>query len=419
MRSSPAFILVLITLLCTMSAAASSSIVNLTLAPGQAEYVDLVAFQNGTEPWREVSPEGGIHALEVTDAAGRFGVAVVCSGGGADRVRLLEARVLQATTAELTAVTLPCEGAMEPTPRTAELTGSVSNVAEGFDQLEVLTEHGSGRARREQGYAFALAGLTRGVHDVLVAALDDGQGILHLALRHGVDVENGGRVTIDFNSGAAPAEFGLTVHNALPGRPASVTTFLRTWNGTSALLSTAFAAPSSNSFEATFLTVPTHVLGAGDMHYLNVATTDEHGQYLGVDRIFYEGEELQLSLPEGHLDLTAAPVLPGSYPRYGVTWADVGAALTSSKVSVITPDLHTEWRVSVTRGWSGENTYHLPDLSSLPSWKPEWNTAPEAVTYANAELSAVFGPVATSLNFIYDRQPGESRYIRANVVFAH
>lgn len=417
MRSSPAFILVLITLLCTMSAAASSSIVNLTLAPGQAEYVDLVAFQNGTEPWREVSPEGGIHALKVTDAAGRFGVAVVCSGGGADRVRLLEARVLQATTAELTAVTLPCEGAMEPTPRTAELTGSVSNVAEGFDQLEVLTEHGSGRARREQGYAFALAGLTRGVHDVLVAALDDGQGIQQLALQHGVEVAGSGHTTIDFSTGVAPAEFGLTVEDALPGRPASVTTFLRTLNGTSALLSTAFAVPSSDSFEATFLAVPSHVLGAGDMHYLNVATTDEHGQYLGIDRIFHEGEDLDLSLPAGHLNLTAAPVLPGSYPRYGVTWADVGAELISGKVSFTAPDLITEWHVSVTAGWSSENIYHLPDLSSLPGWKPEWNTAAETVTYANAELSAMFGPVATSLNFIYDRQAGERRYIRASVLF--
>ncbi len=417
MPRSPAPFFLLLALLAFTAAAASSHEVDLTLEPGQAEYVHFVAFQDGTQPWRVATHGRDGYTFEVTDAAGRFGLAVVCQNRTTTGPMVLELRVLQATAAEITAVTLPCQGAPAPTERTAVLTGSVSNVAGGFEQLEVLTGGSSGRTSALDDYAFALSGLSPGAHDVLVVGLDQGQRLQHLAVRHGVEVEGSGHTTIDFSTGAAPAEFGLTVQGAVPGRPTSVMTFLRTKNGASALLSDAFAVPTSHTFAATFRAVPAHVLGAGDMHYLHVATTDELGQYLGADRIFHEGEELVLSLPAGHLSPAAADVLPGSYPRYGVTWADVGAAVISGKFSYTAPGATTEWHVSVTDGWLSEDVYHLPDLSQLDGWKPEWNAAAEDVTYASAELSAMFSPVATALNFIHERRAGENRYIRASVRF--
>ena len=134
------------------------------------------------------------------------------------------------------------------------------------------------------------------------------------------------------------------------------------------------------------------------MQALYVSSTDASGTTREVGRYFVEGEDLEVTLPEGSLDLEAALVTPNLRARHQVTWSDVGATLTNVYVAYDTDELETGWEVILTPGWLAETSYTVPDLSDLGGWQPAWNATQAEITYTFIFLGAGFEPTEQALH---------------------
>jgi len=399
-----------------------SATVRLTIPPEHLPLVQLVAFQNGEGSWTELEKGAGPYELEVTDSSGRYGVALVCLHSppgdeeGNDSRPYLEPIILQTTVAEFSSLTLPCIEALygyDDRSGSGDLTGEVSN----FEPLNGELLYFSAGPRDigvspSANPSFSLADLADGVFDLIVSLRPDDQAITRLAVKHDVEVSNGAaHVEVDWDTSHAVETFQLTVNGTRPDDEMWVFSSLETKNGTWAYFGDAEAGTPGSEYRTQYRAAPVEVLQQGDLQSLYLSAEDSSGQIRTVQRFFTAGQDLEVDLPKGYLNLTATPVA-GPYPRFALAWDEVGATLNSSYISYHTDELQTGWDVLITRGWLTANSYTLPDLSDLDSWNPTWNASDPEIDFTYNWFNTFFEPLDAAMDHHinwYERQEGEYR----------
>lgn len=380
--------------------------VTVSIAEGHEGFVRLVAYQDGADAWRELDAVDGGYSFEVTDEAGRYGVALVCyyhGGTGVDAWRYLEPVVFHATTDEFNDVTIPCiEAAWETPEATTDLTVTIENPVPG-------AEHGIRVAGltywvREAPYERALGPLWEGLHDVVVYLEDASGAPERLVVHHDADTSAPGGVSVDFDQSLSTEVFDVTVEGVTAGASVTVISDLVTKNGTWKQLSNSGDLVDTTSYETTYRAAPAALLEAGHENRLWVTAVDGSGSRRTVERSFLTGRDTEIQLPEGDLELTEVPVTQSGYPLYGLAWRDLDSAFTSVYFSFDTDDLGIAWEGTITPGWSAGSAYTIPDLSGLEGWDAAWNASEADVVNAYFSATAVFtaSELSEEVLFLWD-----------------
>ena len=392
--------------------------VTVTVPETSVQYTLLFAYQDGDGDWAELTSSNGAYQFEVTNGAGRYGVALVCFHTDDGYSPYLEPIVLHATTSEFSTLTLPCIDALYDYPDQVEgtiLTGTVINVDPAAFPTVNLNAGGIGHgASALSNYEFNLGYLYEGVFDVVASIQNDNYKITRLAIEHDVKVENGlGDATVDWGDSRDVQTFDLTIRGVAAGDDVNVDNHLTTRNGTWASFTFTETKAAGSEHRTTYAAAPQEVLAPGDMHSLFVSATDAAGHTRSLMRNYSgAGEDLVVALPEGSLNLKATRVTTGAYPRFELTWDDVGATLINAYIAYDTDELETGWSVFITPGWLTERAYVLPDFSGLDSWDPAWNASEADLVYTFNWFGAFFVPTEQALHrSIYweDIQEGEYR----------
>lgn len=406
---------------CTSEPPPDVTTVTVTLADGHEAFVQFVAYQDGDGAWTELEPTDGAYRFDVTDDAGRYGVAVVCYHPDDEFQPTLEPVVLHATISELYTLTLPCTAALDEDPDQVEgtlLTGQVINVDPAVHASLYVNAGGWGHDTTAlQNYEFSVGFMYDGVFDLIAAVRDEDYHMSRLAIQHDVVVAGGGTATIDWDTSREVETFGLTIHGITPGDYIEIDASLRTKNDTWAGFTYEVATINASSHATTYSAAPQALLAPGDLQSLWVASEDGDRQLRMAVRYFTAGEDLDVTLPEGKLNPQASTLPAGAYPRLAIEWDDVGSTLINVYLSHLTDELDTGWELFLTSGWLTENAYTLPDFSGLESWDPAWNVSEGDVYDTYNWLGAHFGPTDQALDStIYWNEPreGERRSIGAN-----
>lgn len=371
-------------------------LVTLSIEAGHEEYVQFVAYQDGAGAWLELEPVAGEYSFEVTDEAGRYGAAVVCYyqieyDDGYEWI-YLEPVVVHATTGEFRELTVPCQQAeYETASEEAELTVAIANPIPGVTHR--IRAANLGYPVSSAPYERTLAPLREGLHDVVVYIQRDDDPIELMAVYHDADTSDPGVVTVDFDDSLPPDQFTVTLRGVSAGDQLLVANDLLTRNGTRLDL-TYEDLPATGAVNArTFHAAPPELLAAGDTHRLFALTQDASGHRRAVERNFAAGDDLDLTFPEGDLELTEKPVTPGAYPRYGVTWQNLDVAFTRAYFFFETDEMETGWEVIFTPAWLSEGAYTIPDLSDMEGWDPAWNASEADVVGSYLNVAVAMNPI--------------------------
>lgn len=389
--------------------------VSVTIEDGHEVFVQFVAYQDGDGAWAELEPADGAYRFEVTDAAGRYGVALVCYHPDDVFEPNLEPIVLHATIDELSTLTLPCIEALYDDPDQVDgtlLTGRVVNVDPVVHgSLNVSAGRWGHDTTALQNYEFSVGFMYDGVFDVIAAVRDEGYAVSRLAIEHDVEVTGGGTAMVDWGTSHEVETFDLTIHGITPGDTIELDAHLRTKNDTWAGFTYDVATVNTSTLATNYSAAPQAVLAPGDLHSLWIGAEDADRQMRMVARHFTAGKDLEVTLPEGNLNLQATALPGGAYPRLAIKWDDVGATLISAHISYDTDELDAGWELFLTPGWLTENAYTLPDFSGLESWDPTWNVSEDDVYDTYNWFSAYFEPTEQALDStIYWNEPREGEY---------
>lgn len=376
--------------------------VTVGLREGQEKLVQFVAYQDGSDAWRELTSVEGRYAFRVNDPSHRYAVAIGCHYQTGALLRP-DYFIVYASTTETNELTIPCS---EPFPNTAPLPvtsvhGTIINPIAGathwVDIGGVLV------AADGPDYEFQMPQVPVGQHEVFVVVRDEDGAIERLYLEHDLVVNDPTWITVDFSKSLPLDTFDLAIHGTTAEEQVSVYNSLRTRNG--GVLHLTFVNPraASTTLAHPYQAVPASLLAEGDVHDFSIMTRDQHGQQPSVYRRFVSGADYEIHLPAGNLDLVETAAVPGAYPRYGAKWRDTGATLTYLFFTVDTDRMNAYWNVAFTRGGITETTYNIPDFSNLDGWRPDWNFNGDRIFYAGASMRAVFSPGALAWAGLLDQ----------------
>ena len=151
------------------------------LTPPALENPAWIAFQDGDGAWTAISGSAGLHQVPITDAAGRWGVAVVCSG---------VALVTQATLTESSAFDFAC---------TEPETGATDQLTISFAAPATCAITAFGNVGTQGCGAPGVITVPTGAHDLVGFSLATAGGGAPLRAYAARDLDVGGQ-TVDFNS---------------------------------------------------------------------------------------------------------------------------------------------------------------------------------------------------------------------------
>jgi hypothetical protein len=331
-----------------------------------------VAFQDGDGLWQTVDGVGGIYSFAV--ASGRYGVAFVCDLGD-----LVPAELVQATVAELPALTTSCNPAGQQHQQ--RLSGTFRGVDPGGG---VTIAVGGGRedispATRPNPppITYDLM-LPAGVYDVVGAATKG--GVESAVIAREVTVKGDTQLDLDFTGAVSLIQQPFTVMGA--SGKVSVIARLTTGHGT------IIDWPSSAT---SYAGLPESGLGPDDIQEVTVSAIEAAGGMLserGVVLGVRAPAPVNVSLPPALSGVKISAIAGAPYLRPRATFDRYpGATFYQLIAAASTPTGDRQWLFIFSAGWLGGNAgYDVPDLAAARGFQTTW--AFQAADQPQLELDA-------------------------------
>ncbi|MCS6951016.1 MAG: hypothetical protein NZ520_11205 [bacterium] len=323
----------------------------------------LVVYQDGNGAWQTASGVGGEYTLEITDPAGRYGVAVLCTDGGSPWMR-----IIHATRSEMDQLSVECPSSAAP----VTVSGSISGLDEGSDAIVSL---GSGSAFWDRLSRTYRLDVPQGTYDLvaLTAPMMFSLEFERMFIRRNVSALTNITENIDFASAEAFTPERRTA--TISGGPADTVNLTFLANGKTAA---SVGGPVYGMGSVSFSCAPLSRQQEGDIHLFTAGTFGRK-----VLRFFKAPTDLNLSLPTEEFSSPEVEMVASSpYVRLRASWSPYpGAqvyqldffAQSNRSARSRQGSGRVQWTVYLTPGWLGSsNTYTLPDLSGLTDWNNSW-----------------------------------------------
>ena len=364
----------------------------------------VVLVQNGNGTWSELKGSDGIYKFEATGAGGRYGVAIGCFDDNA--------YLIQATVADATEFTLPCDRSLAINRGEVNIQGAVLG-ADGIEG-EIYIGDRSGRLLCAP-FVFCLGARIDDVPvkdwDVVAVDTESLLGERKGKIMRGAEVGDDGYAYLDF--GILGLEilnviFFTDLNNAIPMKPLKFeysggsdgSVVFMTRNGTLAPEGCDDSPCTWYAFQEpplTTMAMPEEPPEGLTMDLIQAMATDQvrdGDQYLftAADRERFALQVMSAD-PDKVSDVTVdlptaftAQVNTGTYPTYsGLRSSDEGLqgfVIQQSQVigsGGLLPFLGGESQeqyatIVVSKAWLGNSTsYQIPNFSDVAAWSPDWN----------------------------------------------
>lgn len=366
-------------------------------------------------PWSQLTPTSGEYEFEVTDEAGRYGVAMLCYGTNPNTWEYLDANVLHATTVELHDFTFSCDHLI-PRDGHAKIEGELRDF-EGHERPRVYA------ADRSRGFledAFTLEGLYPGRYDAILNEDRDYKPDPWVIFQRDIDVFSTQEVNFDYNDRVNLDGTNTLTIPAGEGFTSTAEGTFTSKNGTHFSLPHASIMDKGNGLvEVTFSTVPEASLVEGDRHELLVGTTDfARGIAIGTFVRFAGAAPESITLPTDDFTVEETSIVEGAYPRqrYEIG-GDRADMITFRADHRRASGPHTIWRADVSAGWLQENRYTMPDLSDLPGWEADWNYDLQQVSSRTVRVEAYFITDENPFDSIFNWESKTEGELRRVMIF--
>jgi hypothetical protein len=366
----------------------------------------VVLVQNGGSSWKELKGTDGVYKFEVTGAGGRYGVAIGCFDDNA--------YLIQATVADATEFTLPCDRSLAIDRGKVNVQGAVLG-ADGIEG-EIYIADRSGRLLCAPFvFCFGVRIDDVPIKDWDVVAIDTESllGERKGKIMRGADVGDDGYAYLDF--GILNVVFFSDLNNAIPMTPfkfdysggSDGSVVFMTRNGTLAPEGCGEPTCTWYAFQeppVSTMTMPEEPAEGLTMDLIYAMATDQvrdGDQYLftAADKERFalqiksadpaKAADVKLDLPKAF----TAQVNTGTYPTYsGLKSSDEGLQgfiIQQSQViggGGLLPFLGGESQeqyatIVVSKAWLGDGTsYQIPNFSDVAAWSPDWNFSMQGST---------------------------------------
>lgn len=380
----------------TLTACTSS-----TPAGGNANPTNVTVTAVGTVPWLAAQDGTGAWVLlsgssfTVTDSAGKYGVAWVCTLGSGQN----EVHVTQATTSDATSLTASCQAA--PAPATGDISGTVSGIPSGGYVL--ISFGGQAALVYASSPTFSFHGVAAGPQTIAGFVADSNGYLVSDYVHRNVTVQSGSNpnLTVDLADTTYSTTTGLgTKDFSATGGPSNETVGIGLTYLTGAVTPNMLVKMGTFS-SISYVFIPSSLAQPSDAY---VFTADAHTT--GFDS-GSGGDDQQVFFVSQQPGPTTSLSIPGALPGtvgIGVSAGTATAAWGSASFSTsggataffasVTPGAPSPiWTVSVSSAWLGSATsYRFPDFTSTSGWNASWNfptgvTADAWVEAAHASLT--------------------------------
>jgi hypothetical protein len=322
-----------------------------------------VAYQDGDNPWHVATASGGAYTFNVTNSAGRYGVAVVASSG--TTTTSVNGWIYQMTRADAAQVDLSSLNSYT----LASVSGLVSGTS-GTDTVS-LKIRGSSQTllAGTSSYTF---NAPIGQANLIAARKPNGGTIADCLIVNRNQTISGPATlpALDFNTGWPLIPQTSSVSGAVSGE--TVTSFVN-WVTPTTFVTLATGSVSTLTFNA----VPVANQQAEDFHVVGARADSASGWYRLAGHYSKPASGFAVALPSA----VNAPTFgfTGSTPYFRPTLA--WTPLPGTQVTVLSAYDATntagwvQWSLTVSTAWlAGKTapTYAFPDFANLAGWQNAW-----------------------------------------------
>ena len=346
----------------TSAPAPTATPVKLVLPPPLPMENFLVAYQDGTGPWRLARSSGANqYSFNITSSRGRYGVLIMDES--MDPANLYtQGLVYQLTTLEATTLDLSSLGVRV----TADLSMQLQGLASGDSAWVSFGRHSyglNGPSPLNESMQFST-----GTSDLAIAYLPRGANATKLYLQRNLTLQDNLDLgTIDPDTMGiplGPQSVSVRASGAVVGE--DLNSFVD-WTSPSTFALLNGGATNDLSFEA----VPAGELAAEDFHFFEAsASTPATYRNAAVFKKSLDGTSLHLPVA---LQAPTLSLLSGTRPSF--TWYPVANA-TEHEFYADAEGTFLSWDVILSARWVGDGanpSYTLPDFSTLRGWNEAWN----------------------------------------------
>lgn len=345
------------------------------------------------------------HALTITDAQGRYGLAYVCLDDDLS-YRYSDLNIRLSTLATNSDRTVRCYSSEDEPLYTLSGTvaglgpNDVGSVYAFFDEITVDAFNTT--------YSFEL---WQDVYDVIATRYSGGATAPNrIIVQNDVSLETDQTLELDFESeaGFTPDTYTATLTDIPKGLSPSGSVTLASKNYTLASLG---GVSEGTTFDFAFL--PTERIGSEADIYTYAYGANDTGTSVSVSRYLLSPGDITLSLPEPLSGTSVSAVQGPTRYRYPTaTWNAYPDEEVSYDLSYFQlPDSGPSpgMAVYLEQAWLGNATTHsytVPDLSTVPGWNSAWNLKAGEAIYWYVGASLERNPTAESPDYIYAEQSG-------------
>lgn len=319
-----------------------------------------VAYQDGDGSWRVIEKKStGVYREEVSDPAGRYGLAIVSPG--AQPVITL----YQGTLAEMSTIT----HVFAPfVPGAYTVQGQIKGATAGLDTVTAAL--GFNTVTSTTLVPYAMNFLAGAKYDLVAYRRKLATGMTDkFYIERNIQLSGNSTHSIDFNDDLHSGNAERYTVSAPDITDGSV--MLRTVNRTVLTVS------ESHSFGAPipYAALPAAQMREGDLYIANLTATSQSGM-LTIRQMrrmaFAQPANQNTALPA----LFGSPGVTAADGNITATWSPYPNALAYNLQCAA--DAGSQWNVLLSAGWLQANTRHgytLPALSSLAGWLNAWSPA--------------------------------------------
>lgn len=378
---------------CTTSAPSAGTATGTTVHVATGGTVPWVAEQDGAGAWTRLSSS----SFTVTDSAGRYGLAWVCTLGSGQN----EVEVAQATTSDTTSVTASCQA--NPAPAAGDVSGLISGIPSGG--IAVISIGGQIKAVSTSGTQAGVnvQGVPTGTQTIIAFGTDSSSALASVYVRRNVTVYGGTTLvsTVDLADTTYATTIGLgtqtlSVTGAPSNETSGVATAYLTGGASANVLTLMSTTPTVH-----YLTIPSTLAQPSDTYAF---TADAHTSGFDTGSGGDDQRTLFVSQQPGATTNLAVPGVLPSTAGIGVsggtavaTWGSPSFSTSggvTAFIASVTPSAPSPiWYLYVSSAWLGSaSSYTFPDFTATSGWNTTWDfptgvTADAWVEAAHANLT--------------------------------
>ena len=353
-----------------------------------------VGVQDGNGGWTAMTSSGtGQYSANITDANGRYGVAIIYDDGGEAYVR-----IIQGTLAEMPAIVYPLPGVDAEWAQTVTVSGNLYHSFGSSYGLISIGKASSGTGTQQ--YNYFLTAEAGNPLDVVGMQTDYQYNPTNIYLDRAF---NGAGPTaslnIFFNGEGTFAPDHYTINFPGGWEWQNSTSVLFTTHGTKAMMGENAVLPADQRDPA-------------DLYLLQADAGQSHGNWMIYNTAFTNPADVTIPTPPDFAVPTITLDATMPYIRPTITLTPVAAADAYTFYFDQNSPNDVVWDVTVTPGWLGTNdTYTLPDLATGNSdWQSNWEIGldeDEGDLSVNCTTSLIdTNALVTAVNLFYDYDSG-------------